>query len=261
VLVWAAAIFIAMLGVVFTGTLRGSTSGSPLRTRYLILPPLLVLLSYAAKRVLIFPWYAPLFAVPLLVAGYLTVRASRSRWASLLFALLALPFFINLLRTAAAAADSPAWYVDFASGARVRSYLALGKQLYEKYPSATLLSSEIGGLGYAFPGKIEDALGLASPRALAYHPLKVPEDRGSGVVGAIPLGFVKETQPDIIVSLDLFFPAANDPWVAEHYTSSRTSILLDTDLAIATRKDLWGNSGLLILLRKVDPNLYGKAPQ
>ena len=45
-----------------------------------------------------------------------------------------------------------------------------GTALARACPSATLMSSEIGALGDAFPGEILDAFGLATPAAIR-HPV------------------------------------------------------------------------------------------
>ena len=52
-----------------------------------------------------------------------------------------------------------------------------------------------------------DGAGLVSPRFLKYHPLPVPRDRSSGMIGAIPPGAVQEAQPDLIVSMEVFTEA------------------------------------------------------
>ncbi len=66
------------------------------------------------------------------------------------------------------------------------------------------MSSEIGGLGEGFEGEILDAVGLATPSAIKYHPMRVPDERSSGDLGEIPTGFVSEMRPDVIVSYDVF---------------------------------------------------------
>jgi hypothetical protein len=71
-------------------------------------------------------------------------------------------------------------------------------------PTARLMTSEIGGLGEGFRGEILDGFGLATPNAIRFHPMRVPEDRVSGDIGAIPLGFVREERPDVVVSYAVF---------------------------------------------------------
>jgi len=80
--------------------------------------------------------------------------------------------------------------------------------LYSVCPSGILMTSEIGGLGWAFHGEIRDGTGLASPEAIHYHPMRVPGERRSGVLGEIPAGFVRDRRPDLIVSYDLLAESA-----------------------------------------------------
>jgi hypothetical protein len=87
---------------------------------------------------------------------------------------------------------------------RTIEYLSVGRSIYQECPTARLMSSEIGGLGEGFEGEILDAVGLATPSAIKYHPMRVPEERRSGDLGEIPTGFVSEMRPDVIVSYDVF---------------------------------------------------------
>ncbi len=87
---------------------------------------------------------------------------------------------------------------------RTIEYLAVGHSIYQECPTARLMSSEIGGLGEGFEGEILDAVGLATPAAIKYHPMRVPDERSSGDLGEIPTGFVSEMRPDVIVSYDVF---------------------------------------------------------
>ena len=43
----------------------------------------------------------------------------------------------------------------------------------------------------SFPGRILDAAGLASKDALKFHPLKIPQERERGDLGAIPPRYVE----------------------------------------------------------------------
>jgi hypothetical protein len=66
------------------------------------------------------------------------------------------------------------------------------------------MTSELGGLGQSFHGYIYDGFGLTNPDALRYHPLKIPEERSSGIIGAIPWRYVMDKSPDLIVSYDIY---------------------------------------------------------
>jgi hypothetical protein len=66
------------------------------------------------------------------------------------------------------------------------------------------MTSELGGLGESFHGYIYDGFGLTNPDALRYQPLKIPEERSSGIIGGIPWRYVMDKRPDIIVSYDIY---------------------------------------------------------
>jgi hypothetical protein len=125
---------------------------------------------------MIFPWYVPLYSVPLwLILGKLILDSQtpliRTSLVILIMPLLASQLF-NLAQITLGASINPAYYPDFLAGARVRQYIRVGKSLFDQYPQAKLMTSEIGGLGYGFKGYIMDGAGLVTPLALAYHPLK-----------------------------------------------------------------------------------------
>jgi hypothetical protein len=155
--------------------------------------------AYLVTRTVVAAWYVPLFVVPLLFVWTKTVLDdSATRWARAI-GLAALPFWLaqclGLLQLLFSGLVDPAYYHGFAAGARVRHYVKRGEELYTRYPHACLLTSEIGGLGYGFKGCVVDALGLAYPRALRHHPMAVPAERGSPLIGAIPVGLVEELSP------------------------------------------------------------------
>jgi hypothetical protein len=96
----------------------------------------------------------------------------------------------------------------FAESARVHEYRRIGAALYQQCPSGTLMTSEIGGLGWGFRGTILDGAGLGSPEAIRFHPMRVPQERSNGSMGEIPPGFIRERHPDLIVSYDSFAESA-----------------------------------------------------
>jgi hypothetical protein len=109
-------------------------------------------------------------------------------------------------------------YHHYDSGLRVQQYLHIGSVLHTQYPQATLMTPEIGGLGWTFSGKIIDAVGLVSPDCLQYHPLEVPTQRSLGTYGAIPSKAVVDIQPDLIVSMETFSEALREDMVSGHVT-------------------------------------------
>ena len=172
---------------------------------------------YVHKKVLIFEWYTPIFTIPVFFSVFYFLsrlhessegKSCRMKWqqaiVSLFAVLISLNPFANLgLNTYAALVDrskSP----QAATGMRVQRYLEVGKLLHELYPTARLMTSEIGGLGYAFGGEIVDGAGLITPAALEYHPMQVPEQRRNGRIGAIPAAFVYQQLPELVVSYEVF---------------------------------------------------------
>jgi hypothetical protein len=140
----------------------------------------------------------------------------------------------------------------FADGARVRQYVAVGAALYNLYPESRLLSSEIGGIGFAFHGKILDGAGLATPDALKYHPMKVPEERSSGMTGAIPVGYVREMKPELIVSLDVFIEDFLKSDEVQFCSRTMYPIYVESDMRIAPSKVLWNSRHLNVFVRKTN---------
>jgi hypothetical protein len=87
---------------------------------------------------------------------------------------------------------------------RTYEYKKIGDFLYSICPDCSMVTSEIGALGWSFEGLVYDGFGLADPKALAFHPLKVPSERSDYGIGAIPPDYIKYRNPDFIVSLPIF---------------------------------------------------------
>jgi hypothetical protein len=166
-------------------------------------------LCYIWKKTLIFPWYRPLASTLIVLGLILSLPGfvGRGSWRRYI-AIVALLAFINPMTSGR---ELVAYALNNASfdGAdkfdiRTIEYLSVGHSIYQECPTARLMSSEIGGLGEGFEGEILDAVGLATPSAIKYHPMRVPDERSSGDLGEIPTGFVSEMRPDVIVSYDVF---------------------------------------------------------
>lgn len=169
-----------------------------------LLSALLIILAYALRTVLIFPWYVPLFLLPL-VFSILRIALVYKRKAYLLLAvIISAPLILLPLLDLLAKLNGKDSVTNSLQGVRVKILKNIGSELYDQNKHATLLAPEIGALGFTFKSKIVDALGLISKESLYHHPLKIPEDRPSGLVGSIPLSLVLESQPDYIVSLKIF---------------------------------------------------------
>jgi hypothetical protein len=207
--------------------------------------------AYIAAKAMIFQWYAPLFAIPILVACYAILMHRQLGWLFAVIIIFSSPLETALIQTIQSATeDIPVFTPNFATGARVRKYLEVGDQLYQTFPGATLLTSEIGGLGTGFSGRILDGMGLVSPSALAYHPMAVPGERSSGLLGAIPERFIEANSPDIVVSEDVFAQAFLRSAFRRNYWRIRQPIYLDSDMEISPSPLLWGSRYLNIFIRR-----------
>jgi hypothetical protein len=205
---------------------------------------------YVASATHLHLWYVPL-VVSSIVVSIVPVMAKKQTASITLAFVTSLVFGISLVQGLAASAISPILWPDFETGARVRKYLEVGKWLCRQYPDANLLTSEIGGLGYSFKGTITDACDLASPQALRYHPMKVPEERSSGEIGAIPVGLVAQIRPELIVTYDAFGEALlRRPEIMSQYKHLVTSFYIAEDMARWETKRFRYGGYLHILIRK-----------
>ncbi len=214
---------------------------------------LIVVGGYILGHVLIFEWYIPLYTIPILVACFVcfisTDYPKNIIIRSLPYALFLVSAISMTMVFYASVYNRNAYYL-FESGSRVRTYLSIGNILNDEYPNATLLAPEIGGLGYSFRGRILDSAGLASPSALEFHPLKIPEQRLGGHIAAIPPGYVKANKPDIIVSYDVYAQALMNDEVIHQYNMILIPAYLPDDEIYSESKAIWGNRYLRIYIRK-----------
>ncbi len=175
--------------------------------RLLLALPVVILSVYFVRGVYVFPWYAPLYALPLalfFVSQFSKIDEGRLVLALLLLVALFNPIYIGLRGATSFIFGEDSYYDDYSTGLRVKQYLKIGNELAKDFPDAVLITSEIGALGWAFEGKIIDGGALVSPEVLKYHPMPVPEDRPWNVAGSIPYQAVLEFQPDLIVSMPSF---------------------------------------------------------
>jgi len=168
--------------------------------------------AYLAHKTFIFPWYLPLVLVPLCIGVLLWTDGGKIMPALsgvVCAGILLVPSgALDSGFILAALHGSPGAIPDYPLVARVHEYRRIGSALHRECPTGVLMTSEIGGLGWAFPGEIRDGAGLASPEAIRYHPMRVPQERRNGTLGEIPAGFVRDRQPDLIVSYDLLAESA-----------------------------------------------------
>ncbi|KAF1079960.1 MAG: hypothetical protein GQF41_3636 [Candidatus Rifleibacterium amylolyticum] len=200
--------------------------------------------GYVLGRAFVFNWYRPLYMLPALLSlaiySFSKVVVTRKiARAGMIMAII--PSIILLAQCFYATIGDRSYSPTFSTGARVKTYQFVAAILNTCYPSAIILTSEIGGTGYAFRGKIYDAVGLASADAVKFHPMKVPEQRESSGIGAIPPEYVKFKNPDIIVSHDLFAKALQASEVIKQYNAFRVPIYLPEDARYSATNSLWGS--------------------
>jgi hypothetical protein len=240
-------------GVLLSSLYPRKTEAPSRKAAVVLLSGFVVLGAYLFARTNLFPWYYPLIGVPLLLSLGLLVMFFRSRVAQISLALICLPFIYSQLsvvvRTVHSAWKNPADTGLFLQGGRVRQYQSVGRMLYKEYPAETLMTSEIGGLGYQFRGKILDAAGLITPAALRFHPMLVPKERKSGAIGAIPVGFIREANPAMIVSYDIFIESFLKSELKSNYRQISFPIFLEEDLRQFKREPPWGIRVLYIFIR------------
>jgi hypothetical protein len=182
---------------------------TPLAASILLLGGLGLGILYVSRGVLVFPWYVPLVLLPFTLGLFLILpeRSGKTVWALalvlILWPLRGPVWFCRHVATEALLGHRPKDGFNDAQAARVHEYLKIGGLLNSACPQATLLTSEIGGLGYSFHGRVLDGLGLVTPEAVAYHPLHFPEDSPSNIEGAIPPRYAQAAMADVIVTYQI----------------------------------------------------------
>lgn len=253
VIVLGAAAYLASRGAAPLMPLRESVKQPQFISVLLVVGGLGIAVTYFVARGFVFPWYLPLFAVPI-VCGVVALGLSRFgerpkiSWACFLVIVL-IPHGYEIGRTAVAAASRPYLYERFEVLARVHTYLDIGAGLAAAMPDASIMAAEIGGLGETFPGHIYDGVGIVSPAALKHHPLRVPEQRMLGYIGAIPPGYVEEIRPELIVGMDEFVRAVLASAVRRDYTVRSTDIYGPADARLLASGDLWYSRSIKTLVR------------
>lgn len=216
------------------------------------------MLEYVVRRTPIFEWYRPIFWLPWLLCLLLYRNAATSypwlrfptelaRSAGIVLLLL-VPVWKGSMLVAAAVEETPISRstVDRGDSARVREYLAVGRALRATCPGGNLMTAEIGALGWAFNGYIYDAFGIASPRALAFQPL-----RSGAPVAGIPVGYAAEVRPDIIVSYTpLDVEVRDDPALMAQYDLVELPTTLPIDGSSSAQAGWHGSAHLDVMLRK-----------
>ncbi len=253
---WVAMIIIALSTTYFIMMFKAISSRASHFLNLLMVFGLLLIAAYVIAGAHLFPWYIPIFMVPLLYGLFKLIFLAPLKSAKLRgrFRQVGITVLV-LFGSWAGVRDvatlwTPSLYEGFMMGARVRQYIQVGFNLYNQCPTATLLAPEIGGLGYGFQGYIADGVGLATPTALKYHPMAVPAERRSGALGALPVGYAKEVNPEFIVSNEVFVEAFMRSTLAQGYIWHFEPAFLESDLRLSNGRTVWNNSRLVIFIRK-----------
>ncbi|MCX7013775.1 MAG: hypothetical protein NTW86_14685 [Candidatus Sumerlaeota bacterium] len=235
-----------LLGFACCGVPWKSLSRSP-RQRWILcmgLAALTIAFSYVMKHVHLHQWYVPLFSIPTVFFYFGTSQSSRAaRVATLALAVLPISTVVGYTLGA-----SGCYRVmpGAASRARVQRYIEVGSLLHDLFPGARLMTSEIGGLGYGFKGEILDAVGLVTPGALKYHPI-TGSDSG---IGGIPLQFVEDENPEVIVSYPVFLSEVVGSPVMDSYCRISIPAFSARWRRCIGEQGFWGGDSLYIYVRK-----------
>jgi hypothetical protein len=209
-----------------------------------------ILGTYLAARTFVFPWYMPLYLLPGALGALWLGWQRRGLATGVMTAILLFPFARDAVGYAAGAAASPARMPLFVEQARVGQYLDIGATLDRVCPTCDLLTTEIGGLGWSFHGRIRDGMGLVSPEALRWHPMKIPEERRASVVGAVPVGFAREVHPGLVVSADIFMMALLRSDALAGYEQWACPIFNERDRQLTDLPGPWGAVVLHVFARR-----------
>lgn len=216
--------------------------------------------AYVMARAFVFPWYLPLYFVPIITGAAWLAGRTKSMVPKLLSAVVVLPAVALLLGKGAGLVGHYEYSISSHANARVNQYLAVGSSLWAACPDCDLMTTEIGGLGFSFEGVIVDAVGLVTPEALGFHPMSVPDERpGLGTAG-IPPSYFEVVQPALMVSPDTFAFALLKSDVIDEYDAWACPVFDEADEAIPWSERLWGMQHLWILgnPRKLDTAVIGE---
>lgn len=204
----------------------------------------MIALAYIVKHALIFAWYVPLYSLPIVFFAFTVARVAKLTLIPIVFlSIIPLTTLYGYY-----AASMGAFYVLGISpyGVRAQQYIKVGSLLYEIFPDARLMTSEIGGLGISFRGVILDGVGLITPSALQYHPIRGSEHG----IGGIPAAMIRDMKPELIVSYPVFLMDLEGTDVTEQYVHLTVSALPDEYSRLIRSDSIWGNKTLSLYIRK-----------
>ena len=199
---------------------------------------------YAVTNPLYCSWYSPLIFTPWIILlttgarGYSLLRQSPSRQkilhpqsviASGAPLLLGIWMLWNI-----AVSWSDTYYKSRGSFAslgrrydnatlRIKAYRRAAEWLNRNAePDSTVLSAEVGSLGFYYRGPVIDACGLVSPESVNYLPVP-PAQRVAPEASAVNAELVRNLKPDYVVSMWAFSANSIDrsEWFSKNYYAAR----------------------------------------
>jgi len=213
---------------------------------------LVIATTYAVARSIIFPWYRALYLGLLFLPALMGALRNRTLGSYLLIVAASLPLLFDFGGSVLAACGRPEVARHFLEGARARHTGKVAAELYREYPEATLMTSEIGAVGFGFRGRIQDGAGIASPEALRYYPLPVPAERYDAADAPVPLRYLKDQRPGLVMAVDRHLDAVlSDPVRAEYVHVRRRLYDANDDARRASETLLWDSIRYLdVLIRR-----------
>lgn len=241
----SAIIILFFVGVIWSSVEKNKN----FQTQFLILSAGLIIgLSYILKQAIIQEWYVPLYAIPITFVIFSNIMTNQIfSWFTI--AIISFQPIKTILIFMLAICSPSSINSSLESQFRVNRYLEIGSFLNNLYPSGELMTSEIGALGYTYKAKIIDGVGLISPEALTFHPLKVPHQRSNPLIGAIPTKFIKYRDPEVIVSYPIFVEEFESSKDKENYRRIRIPGVTKSDNIKFRIKGIWGNKDIYIYIR------------
>ena len=217
-----------------------------------------ILVTYVFTGTFVFAWYTPLYIVPVVLNGVWIAAYIRRPIPLLAAVALWLPTLWFSSMTVLDAVDQTRLLQPLNPNARVGQFRAVAEVLRAECPTCDLLAPEIGALGYQFEGYIVDAVGLVTPEALKYHPMKVSDERANRYLGAIPVGLVAESRPEFIVSLSGFAQSLLKSSLSSEYRIFSCPVAQPDGSDSAVTPSIWGMTELFVMVRQ-DQDALGSA--
>ncbi len=226
-----------------------------------------IAIGYIWQRVFLFDWYLPLYLVPISIGIFsllqIDFKENKDRYArgnflslcqricitSLSFLFCVQPLTNFLLYSYSSIFDLSK-VPSAPMNLRVQRYIEVGQGIYSILPNATLLTNEIGGLGYSFKGKIIDAAGLISPELFTILEKESSDQNNQKTSGTIPAELVEEIKPDIVISFPLLAGSFEGSYAHLNYEKFSVPAISQEWQAKTGHKLIWGSPDLYIYVNR-----------